>query len=84
MNPREVAMLMSVCHACGYGNVMQMASTLWRMDMERNGYPEDGCFVPVCLADTDDKYRKMIEQSHKLYKSYVEAYLNSLNDIQMR
>lgn len=72
---KEVGILMAVCKTYGYGNVIQMASTLWRMDAEKKGYPDAGCFVPICLADLDTDRRKMIDQSHEIYKYWVEKYL---------
>ena len=36
-----------ICDKYGYGNVMEWASALWRLEAEKKGYPKGGCFVPT-------------------------------------
>lgn len=39
----------------GYGNMMYLASDLWKEDMIKKGYPISGVFVPVLPCDVKNK-----------------------------
>lgn len=40
----------------GYGNLMTIASKLWKVDLFINGYPESGAFIPVCEYQVKKRY----------------------------
>ena len=84
MDHKEIGLIYKLCEAYGYGNVMQCASSLWRMDAQKRGYPENGCFVPVPLAFVDGENKTQANDSHKIYKSHIDAYFGRLEEHQMR
>jgi len=44
----EIAAVKLVGEKIGYGNMMSMASALWRRSLRIAGYPESGAFYPTC------------------------------------
>ena len=35
----------------GYGNMMYLASSLWKQSLREQGYPESGAFIPALQSD---------------------------------
>ncbi len=44
----------------GYGNLMNLASALWAIDLESKGIPDSGAFVATILTDIKSPYRNRI------------------------
>ena len=40
----------------GYGNMMNIASELWKQDLREQGYPEDGAYIPVIQSQISTGY----------------------------
>lgn len=61
---KEEEEIRSMCEKYGYGQVMSVASVLWKEYMESNNMPTSGVFVPTLASDIrkDKKkhYMKMI------------------------
>ena len=66
---REAQAVKALGESIGYGNMMSMASALWRKDMIENGYPVSGVFVPVLPSDVKEEY--LNEGDMKKYDSIV-------------
>lgn len=75
-----IDLISHLCQVYGYGNVMQAASTLWRMEAVEKGYPEVGCHVPTVMPFIKEEYRQMVEDSHGVYKSHIIACKQNMND----
>ena len=58
----------------GYGNMMSIASALWRNSLKEKGYPIDGAFVPTCLQFIKDDLQDLDKDSRKLYDKMVSEY----------
>lgn len=61
----------------GYGNMMCLASALWRESLSNKGYPIIGAFVPALICDikTEEEKDYIDEMEHydkliKLWKNY--------------
>lgn len=54
----EYAAVKLVGEKIGYGNLMDIASTLWRRHLRDNGYPESGAFYPTCPSFIDKETAK--------------------------
>lgn len=67
-----------VCDKYGYGNVMEWASALWRLQAKKEGYPTGGCFVPTCPDFIKDEFK--CPEQHELYDRLVEAVLMPKED----
>ena len=46
----------------GYGNMMQLASDLWKKDMIAKGYPVSGVFIPTLACDIKCMEQKIIQR----------------------
>ena len=44
----EIAAVKLVGEKIGYGNLMSIASALWRRMLRQEGYPVSGAFYPTC------------------------------------
>jgi hypothetical protein len=65
----EILMVKELGELIGYGNLMCMASALWREDMLKRGYPISGVFVPVLpfdvqIEDYDDRQEHYEDLKH--------------------
>ena len=50
MNPKEeVLAVKKLGDEIGYGNLMNIASALWRDMLKKTGTPIEGAFVPTCI-----------------------------------
>jgi len=56
----------------GYGNLMTIASALWRRSMRDSGYPESGVFVPVCPSGVDKEYAKDVKMEQEMLNHDIE------------
>lgn len=61
-----------LCKKYGYGNVMQLASTLWRHDARANGTPESGCLVPTLPSALSGVYADMAKENELIYRDMYE------------
>lgn len=62
---KELLQVKQLGEQIGYGNLMSMASSLWRYDLKKNNFPIVGAFVPVIkdkLDKTDLLYDGMVEK----------------------
>ena len=74
MNYRtECLEIKHICDKYGYGNVMEWASALWRLEAEKKGYPKGGCFVPTCPVFIKDEFKDSAQQA--LYDKLVRDAL---------
>ena len=57
-----------------YGNMISIASALWRKSAKDNGYPISGAFVPTCLEFIKDDLKDLDEDGRELYDKMVNEY----------
>lgn len=52
----------------GWGHLMELSAALWAIDFQEEGYPTDGCFVPVLLNQIgDDDQREDTYYEREMY-----------------
>lgn len=56
----------------GYGNMMTIASALWRKSLREKGYPDSGAFVPTCLGMFDEQGEKIAREEAERFDAYLE------------
>lgn len=66
----EVLEVKKLGERIGYGNLMELASALWRKKLRDHGSPEIGALVPAILQEG-----KRHSLSRELYDEIVEKYL---------
>lgn len=63
---KEIFEVQKLGKRIGYGNMMQIASSLWRKDLKDKGYPTIGAFVPVIskkLGGDEKRYDEYIAKT---------------------
>ena len=68
----EYAAVKLVGEKIGYGNLMSIASALWRRDLRENGIPESGAFYPVCPDFVDKEVAKEIRMEQDITAQDIE------------
>jgi len=58
----------------GYGNMMSIASALWRKSAKEKGYPISGSFVPTCLEFIKEDLQNLDKRGRELYDKMVSKY----------
>jgi len=58
----------------GYGNMMSIASALWRKSLKEKDYPISGAFVPTCLEFIKEDLQDLDKDGRKLYDKMVSEY----------
>ncbi len=72
----EYAAVKLVGTKIGYGNLMNIAATLWRRHMRDAGYPESGAFYPTCPSMIDhDVSSEIMNGDRELDKMMDEGRL---------
>jgi len=58
----------------GYGNMMSIASALWRKFAKEKGYPISGSFVPTWLEFIKEDLQNLDKRGRELYDKMVSKY----------
>lgn len=58
----EVLKVKELGEVIGYGNMMSIASALWRKSLKQKGFPIEGAFIPTIgeLGDDERNYDKIV------------------------
>lgn len=76
-NTFEVVAVQRLGEQIGYGNLMHLASALWRRKLVKaygKGY-ETGVFVPVTKNLVKDEWQENLEKEMKMMDRFVEMAL---------
>ena len=69
----EIESVRILGEAIGYGNLMTLASALWRKSLSDSGYPISGAFVPTCRDSvSDNEVLAVIDNEIKFYDRYIQ------------
>ena len=68
----DIDKVKSLGEQIGYGNMMTIASALWRKSLREKGYPESGAFVPTCFGMFDKEGEKIAKEESKKYDAYLD------------
>lgn len=75
----EITLVKNLGDQIGYGNLMGLASALWRKALIDSGCPKEltelSVFVPVSIAGVKDEWLDEVKGSASIYDSYVN-YIN--------
>lgn len=58
----------------GYGNMMAIATALWKKDLTDNGYPDSGAFYGVPKAGIKKDWMTAVENDEKVYAEYLNVF----------
>jgi hypothetical protein len=73
MERKEYEEIKAVCVKYGYGNVMELASALWKREFLKNGLPDIMVEVPAAIpAIKKGRWLKCIRDSQMIYDSIVK------------
>ena len=67
----EVKAVKELGEKIGYGNMMSIASALWRKSLKENGYPISGAFVPTCLPFIKEDLQDLDKEGMEMYDKMV-------------
>jgi len=70
----EIKEIKELGEKIGYGNMMSIASALWRKSLKEKDYPISGAFVPTCLPFIKEDLQDLDEGSRELYDKMVSEY----------
>jgi hypothetical protein len=65
---KEILDVKELGEKIGYGNMMAVASALWRKSLKDKGYPTGGAFIPVIGKPGEDDIR---------YDGYIEKIFSN-------
>ena len=60
----------------GYGNLMSIASALWRKNLKETDVPEHGAFVPTIIDFIQTKYKKLVEDEVRISNVRIKSHFN--------
>lgn len=67
----EYKAIKSLGDAIGYGNLMSMASAIWKAKLREAGGPEIGAFVPTISSFIKDEYQDTLKDG-EIYDAVVK------------
>lgn len=70
----EVKAVKELGERIGYGNMMEIASALWRKSAKENSYPVSGAFVPTCLEFIKEDFQDLDKKGREMYDKMVSEY----------
>lgn len=59
----EIQRIKELGESIGYGNLMDVASALWVLDLERNNNPKCGAFIPTVELFLTEEGKKKAKKS---------------------
>lgn len=72
---QEIKSVKALGDEIGYGNLMCIASALWRNMLRRNNFPINGAFVPVLMYGVKELNKEDAEDSAKHYDDLISKHL---------
>lgn len=73
MNKQEWEAVRQLGEKIGYGNMMEIASSLWRNKLLKDGI-SFGAFIPTIEQFVLKKHRKTCEKSSAIYDSWYKRF----------
>lgn len=70
----EIEAVKELGEKIGYGNMMSIASALWRKSLKEKGYPISAAFVPTCLPFIKKDLQDLDKEGRELYDKMVSEY----------
>jgi len=74
---KEIEAVKALGEQIGYGNMMEIASALWRKSLREKNYPESGAFVTTCIGMFDKEGEDLAKEEADRYDSYIERHFKN-------
>ena len=72
---QEVLAVKLLGETIGYGNMMSIATALWRKSLRDSGYPESGAFVGTIYDLLTDEGKEIADRQLPHYDNEIEELL---------
>jgi hypothetical protein len=73
---QEVLAVKLLGETIGYGNMMSIATALWRKTLRDSGYPQSGAFIGTIYQLLNDEGKEIADKELPHYDKEVETILN--------
>jgi hypothetical protein len=73
---QEILAVKQLGEAIGYGNMMSIATSLWRKSLKDNGWPQGGAFIGTIYQLLTDEGKEIADRELSHYDKEVETVLN--------
>jgi hypothetical protein len=73
---QEVLAVKLLGETIGYGNMMSIATALWRKNLRDRGYPQSGAFIGTIYQLLTDEGKEIADKELPHYDKEVETILN--------
>ena len=74
----EILTVKNLGKQIGYGNMMNICSCLWAMDLRKGNGPESGAFYPAIGIDLKEERLAIYKDERKKYISEIENQLKNI------
>lgn len=88
---QEIEAVKQLGETIGYGNMMALATALWRKDLRDHGYPVSGAFIATVYPLLNEEGKEIADRELPLYDKLIEktfnypiAFLTSRNKLFMK
>lgn len=72
---QEIMAVKLLGETIGYGNMMSIATALWRKDLRDNGYPQSGAFIGTIYQLLTDEGKEIADKELHHYDREIEKFL---------
>jgi hypothetical protein len=72
---QEILAVKLLGESIGYGNMMSIATSLWRKNLRDSGYPQSGAFIGTVYQLLSDEGREIADRELPHYDKEIEELL---------
>lgn len=76
MNKHEILLVKQIGEQIGYGNLMYLASSLWRICLTESETPINGAFVPALLFQLKKKEQPRAMAQAEIFDNGIKELIN--------
>jgi hypothetical protein len=73
---KEILEVKELGEKIGYGNMMTIACSLWRKNLNDLDYPQSGAFIPTIYQLLNDEGKEIADKELPTYDRLIEKTLN--------
>lgn len=77
MMKNEILLVKELGDQIGYGNLMTIASAIWRKKLKDSGTPVSGAFVPTIEYFLNDEGMEIFERERPIYDKLISGHLSN-------
>jgi hypothetical protein len=75
---QEIEAVKQLGEAIGYGNMMSLATALWRKKLRDSGYPQSGAFIGTIYQLLNEEGKEIADIELPAYDRLIEKTLNDI------